>query len=267
MKDGEKYFQRERERTKSYYKPVAEKTKKEVMSRREKVREWVRRHREKKKKENLEKLTNKINEEQVNEISSSSDILVVKLPCLEPKSRTGKRISRANAKNHREIKNLKTDNSNLQRKYKTISKRFERYRKRKENGQGIGSSNSNNSNEMNEKEIDKEKLTPRKRTSLDLSEEGLTSRKVPKTIKHKLLLANIHTNEIQDSFKKSSNRGKSAVCNMIAEKLVTKYRVKRVLGLKTNIRRQSLNDSTKSLMDGKQWKFRKEKKHRILEIV
>lgn len=48
MKDGEKYFQRERERTKSYYKPVAEKTKKEVMSRREKVREWMRRQRKEK---------------------------------------------------------------------------------------------------------------------------------------------------------------------------------------------------------------------------
>ena len=70
-------------------------------------------------------------QEQCPEITSSSDTamatpLIVKLPLLDTKKRTRKRVSRAVSKCKRQIERLKRENEKSNRKFKTMSKRFER---------------------------------------------------------------------------------------------------------------------------------------------
>ncbi|CAC5407895.1 unnamed protein product [Mytilus coruscus] len=187
------------------------------------------------------------------EVSSSSDVqrssvtptLIVKLPNIDLKKRTRTRVSRATAKLRREVKTLTTEKENANRRFKKISKRYERLVKKTETIQHITAkrcqmvnspSTSNNTC-----------LTPRKRTMGELREEGLTPSKIPKPIQDKLLLANVLTEEIGNAWNSSGLKGKILVAQIVSGTGIKKYKMKKVLGIKTGIRRQNFRGSSQQI--------------------
>ncbi|CAC5379205.1 unnamed protein product [Mytilus coruscus] len=187
------------------------------------------------------------------EVSSSSDVqrssvtptLIVKLPNIDLKKRTRTRVSRATAKLRREVKTLTTEKENANRRFKKISKRYERLVKKTETIQHITAkrcqmvnspSTSNNTC-----------LTPRKRTMGELREERLTPSKIPKPIQDKLLLANVLTEEIGNAWNSSGLKGKILVAQIISGTGIKKYKMKKVLGIKTGIRRQNFRGSSQQI--------------------
>lgn len=124
LQEGEDYFRKERARVKGYYVPIAEQSKKKANDRRKKVREAVRKHRENKKlKLNIESLQDP---EVTSTTVTSTTSMIVKLPGIDQRNRTRRRISRATAKCRRTIEKLNEENRNLNRRVKTISKRYQR---------------------------------------------------------------------------------------------------------------------------------------------
>ncbi|XP_071138720.1 splicing regulatory glutamine/lysine-rich protein 1-like [Mytilus edulis] len=228
QQEGESYLEKERQRTKAYYVPIADRSKTDQEKRRKKVRKLVQKHRERNRQSTIEPSTSQpsqqvesTSQEQEQVVSSSTDNpistpLVVRLPCQNPKNRTRKRISRQVAKCNREIERLKGENINTQRKYKTVSKRYERLVKRttqnkpSENvGQDKETGNDTHGNDgPSSSKSGIEKLTPRKRTYKELRDEGLSPSKIPKIVKNKLVLANLLTDEIEDVITKVTSNQK-----------------------------------------------------------
>ena len=137
---GEEYFEKERKRVSQYYIPIEERSKKDQVKRQKKVKQYVQEHRQRKKRlqEQSEyvSIPSTSHTEQCSEISSSSDTakttqqLIVKLPLIDTKKRTRKRVSRAVSKSKREIERLQNENKKSQRKFKTVSKRYDRLAKK-----------------------------------------------------------------------------------------------------------------------------------------
>jgi len=240
LREGEAYLKRERERVKGYYVPIAEMPKKKAKQRRKKIREYVGRHRmEKKLKAASNTQTNQIDTcniiQDFEVTSSNSSSLIVRLPSIDQRIRSRRRISRATAKCMRSIEKLKEENTKLSRKVKTVSKRYERLVSKTKQPEECLNTSANTSPVV-------PPLTPRKRTSAELRAEGLTPRKVSKKIHDQLLLANVLTEELGQAWKSNGVRGKKVISKLIFGKLVEKYKMKKVLGVKTGIRRQNFKD-------------------------
>ena len=133
-KEGEEYLEKERKRVKGYYVPIQDRTPAERKKRRENVRKFVRQHRLKKLQEKHQSTrsetasTSTERDEVEDEFGvsstrpSTSSVMTVKLPSFDPKNRSRKRIARATANHHREIKKLRAANDNLKKQLKRISK-------------------------------------------------------------------------------------------------------------------------------------------------
>ncbi|VDI19574.1 Hypothetical predicted protein [Mytilus galloprovincialis] len=261
QQEGESYLEKERQRTKAYYVPIAERSKTDQEKRRKKVRKLVQKHRERNRQSTIEPSTSQpsqqvesTSQEQEQVVSSSTDNpistpLVVRLPCQNPKNRTRKRISRQVAKCNREIERLKGENINTQRKYKTVSKRYERLVKRttqnksSENvGQDKETGNDTHGNDgPSSSKSGTEKLTPRKRTYKELREmKACHPSKIPKIVKNKLVLANLLTDEIEDVYNKSDQQAKAIVTSIVSSSKLKEYKLTKTLSQSTGIRRSRL---------------------------
>lgn len=219
LREGEDYFRKERARVKGYYVPIAEQSKKKANDRRKKVREAVRKHRENKKlKLNIESLQDP---EVTSTTVTSTNSMIVKLPGIDQRNRTRRRISRATAKCRRTIEKLNEENRNLNRRVKTISKRYQRLLTKTKNAKTEESVNL---------ATGKQVLTPRKRTSTEIREEGLTPRKMPKNIQRRLLLANVLTDELKGAWKENGIKGKQLISRIVSGKLLKKYRMRKCVG-------------------------------------
>ena len=114
------------------------------------MRRHVKQHRQKKKRSQEADViqpvdaTHSNSQEQIPDISSSTDLpqvappLIVRLPCQDPKKRTRKRISRQVAKCNTEIDRLKRESRNKERKYKAVSKRYQRLVKKNDSQETNG---------------------------------------------------------------------------------------------------------------------------------
>ena len=244
LREGEAYLKKERERIKAYYVPIDEKPQRKAEERRQKIREWVRQHRLKNKNKS-KTVTNNL--EQSAEVSSSSsdvtstmntELLVVKLPKLATKKRTRTRVNRANTKHRRTIADLSGKNEQLNRKIKTVSKRYQRLVnmvKKTQPNESIPSTSP--SVENTPSTSTPVVFTPRKRTMTEIREEGLTPRKVPRKIKEKLLFANVITEELGIAWRSNGLKGKHVLKNLVNGEIIKKYKMMTMLGLKSGIRR------------------------------
>lgn len=168
LREGEDYFRKERARVKGYYVPIAERSKKKANERQKKVREAVRKHRENKK---LKLIIESLQDPEVTSTTvTSTTSMIVKLPGIDQRNCTRRRISRATAK-CRTIEKLNEENRNLNRTVKTISKQYQRLLTKIKNAKTEESVNLATGKRI---------LSPRKRTSTEIREEGLTPRKMPK---------------------------------------------------------------------------------------
>jgi hypothetical protein len=220
LQEGENYLKRERARVKGYYVPIAERPKKKANEIRKKVREAVRKHRKKLKLE-LSQASIQDSEITSSTEASSTSSMVVKLPAIDLRNRTRRRVSRATAKCRRTIEKLNEENRNLGRRVKTISKRYQRLLSRTKATMQAGDSEKSNAQPV---------LTPRKRTSTEIREEGLTPSKMSKTIQRKLLLANVLTDELHGTWKENGTKGKKLISKIISGKLLKKYRLRKYVG-------------------------------------
>ncbi|VDI32445.1 Hypothetical predicted protein [Mytilus galloprovincialis] len=266
QQEGESYLEKERQRTKAYYVPIAERSKTDQEKRRKK--------RERNRQSTIEPSTSQpsqqvesTSQEQEQVVSSSTDNpistpLVVRLPCQNPKNRTRKRISRQVAKCNREIERLKGENINTQRKYKTVSKRYERLVKRttqNKSSENVGQDKETGNDGPSSSKSGTEKLTPRKRTYKELRDEGLSPSKIPKIVKNKLVLANLLTDEIEDVYNKSDQQAKAIVTSIVSSSKLKEYKLTKTLSQSTGIRRSRLVKKRK-----KDWaKVRKRTRNRI----
>lgn len=168
----------------------------------------VRKHREN------EKLKLNIQSLQDPEVTSttvtSTTSMIVKLPGIDQRNRTRRTISRATVK-CRTIKKLNEENRNLNRRVKTISKRYRRLLTKTKNAKTEESVNL---------ATGKQVLASRKRTSTEIREEGLTPRKMAKSIQRRLLLANVLTDELKGAWKENEIKGKQLISRTVSGKLL-----------------------------------------------
>ena len=212
--------------------PIDEKPQRKAEERHQKVREWVRQHRLKNKNK-FKTVTNNL--EQSAEVSSSSsdvtstmntELLVVKLPKLATKKRTRTRVNRANTKHRRSIADLSGKNEQLNRKIKTVSKRYQRLVnmvKKTQPNESIPSTSP--SVENTPSTSTPVVFTPRKRTMTEIREEGLTQRKVPRKIKEKLLFTNVITEELEIAWRSNGLKGKHVLKNLVNGEIIKKYKM------------------------------------------
>lgn len=66
----------------------------------------------------------------------------------------------------------------------------------------------------------KQVLASRKRTSTEIREEGLTPRKMAKSIQRRLLLANVLTDELKGAWKENGIKGKQLISRTVSGKLL-----------------------------------------------
>ena len=191
-REGDSYLEKERQRVKKYYVPIDERSKKEQKARRDKVRKFVQEHRIRKRIEKAQAETTHHEIEMDDDVdengvssTTSTPKLVVKLPKIDSKERTRKRVSRAVAKQHRQIQQLKQKNIDLQKSYKRVSKKFECLAKREKAAIGSQEEKRVNDGQLTSA---KPSLTPRKRLTKDLREVGVSPSKIPRTLKTALCL-------------------------------------------------------------------------------
>lgn len=78
--------------------------------------------------------------------------------------------------------------------------------------------------------------------------EGISPRKLLKTITDKIVLANVITTEMKSIYKNSNIQGKAVVSNILSSHNLQKYRLQRTLRLKTGIRRHSLKRRNEDML-------------------
>ncbi|XP_067662907.1 uncharacterized protein [Haliotis asinina] len=250
-KEGENYHRKERERMRKYYVPISERSQKDVRKRRQDVLRWVQKHRQKK-REVKEGDTAGHNstvrselEEDENQVSSTvptPDPLVVRLPFVSPdRTRTRTRISRISARQRKQINKLTAMNRDLMRKYKRVSKKYERTMKNMTAVQidPVASKSSESSSNV----------TPRKRTDGELRNSGISPSKLPKVIVKKLLLANVVSDELKcarQEKREKGIKGKQVINQIVSGEIVKKYRMKRALSRNVGMNRRTLRISSKT---------------------
>ena len=244
-KEGEEYLEKERKRVKGYYVPIQDRTPAERKKRRENVRKFVRQHRLKKLQEKHQSTrsetasTSTERDEVEDEFGvsstrpSTSSVMRVKLPSFDPKNRSRKRIARATANHHREIKKLRAANDNLKKQLKRISKRYERLSKRTNKV-----SRAKTGNEIDSSNKETNTLTPRKRVAEDIADLRISPRKVPKRVKDTLLMAHVLTNEIKTARQLNGQKGKHMIAKIISGKLLKKYQMRNRLNKQTGLSRK-----------------------------
>lgn len=157
------------------------------------------------------------------------------------KQRTRKRISRAVAKQSREIKRLQNENKSLHRRYKKVSKRCERLQSKQNNtsNQTTPYQNKTANEDNQEPSVTKDAAlsfsTPRKRVATDLREAGMSPRKVPRKIRQTLLLGNVLSEEISDSRKQNGKKGRKVIASILSGNILRKYKLKRLLNKNTGL--------------------------------
>ena len=239
------YLEKERKRVKGYYVPIQERTPAERKKRRENVRKFVRQHRLNKLQEKHQTTrsetpsTSTKRDEVEDEFGvsstrpSTSSLMTVKLPSFDPKNRSRKRIARATANHHREIKKRRAANDNLKKQLKRVSKRYERLSKRSNKV-----SRAKTSNEVDSSNKETNAMTQRKRVTEDIGDLGISPRKVPKRVKDTLLMAHVLTNEIKTARQLNGQKGKHMIAKVISGKLLKKYQMRNRLNKQTGLCRK-----------------------------
>ncbi|XP_060564869.1 uncharacterized protein LOC132724071 [Ruditapes philippinarum] len=247
--EGEKYFEKERKRTRSYYVPTVKRSKKDLATRREKVRKNVQKYRQRMKELETQEQINQsacmqeddkliVDDENGVSWSTPNPKIVVKLPFFDPRQRTRRRISRVVSKQNREIEKLKFQNESLQKRYKTVSKRYQRLKKKTDDQPTPSSCNSSvNENEM--MPISPRQSTPRKRVAEELREAGVTPRKVPRKVRKMLLLGSALAEEVSGARKDNGKKGRKVIANILSGKIIKKYKLKSLLNKNTGINRKT----------------------------
>jgi hypothetical protein len=243
--EGEKYFEKERKRTRSYYVPTVKRSKKDLATRREKVRKNVQKYRQRMKELKTQEQINQstcMQEDEImivddaNSVSSSTPNpnIVVKLPFFDPRQRIRRRVSRVVSKQNQEIEKLKFQNESLQKKYKIVSKRYQRLKKKTDDQPTPSSCNSSvNENEI--MPISPRQSTPRKRVAEELREAGVTPRKVPRKVRKMLLLESSLAEEVSGARKNNGKKGRKVIANILSGKIIKKYKLKSLLNKNTGI--------------------------------
>ncbi|KAI8498685.1 hypothetical protein Bbelb_238870 [Branchiostoma belcheri] len=89
--------------------------------------------------------------------------------------------------------------------------------------------------------------TPRSKTNAEIRQAGLTPRQVPSSLRRKILFSNVFTSELRESYKKKRTEGKRVFRNVIAGKVVKKYRMMKTLSNELGMARNAkLNTKKKT---------------------
>jgi len=215
--EGEKYLEKERKRSKANYIPTVKRSKKYLANRRETVRKNVQKHRKR-----LQEAKEQINQssggqhgdimvvDDENGVSSSTleidPRLVIKLPCFDARQRTRRRTSRIASRQNKKIRKLKDQNQSLQKRYKTVSKRYERIKNKTDN-QHTPSSTNNSINESEIPPLTPSLSSPRNRVADELRDAGVTPRKIPRKVRKMLLLGNALAEEVNVARRENGKTG------------------------------------------------------------
>lgn len=243
-KEGEKYLEKERQRQRRNYIPVALLSSSAQKKRNRKINERVRKHRKNKKERQeiplqeddaVENLPESSGYESMSaSVSNERELLQVRLPILSAR-RNGpkKRLSKALSKAHREIKKLKSENDNLQRKVKTIQRRVQR---------------------MKNKQAP---ATPRSKTDKMMKEHGLDGR--ARNVRKQLLMSNVIIDEVNKKMKDKKAGKKKIVYGQVVGNLLKKYRCISKLSKATGLHRNVISRAIKRGVD-----FTKQRRLRTL---
>ena len=208
------FLQRERERRMSYYKGVETLPRRERLKRQLKTREAVARHRTKKRLERIDQ----------DKSTDSPPPMVVKMPFT--KIRTRRRISRAVAKNRREIQKVKEQLNSVTKRYRAAQRRLLRAKNRE----------------------DSVPSTPRSRTLAQMQEANIDHDQAAK-IRRQLLLGHVVMDEVKEAKKGTKKKKTRLMSNVIAGKIVKKYRCASLLSKNTGFDRRTLGKAYSKNLD------------------
>ena len=149
-----------------------------------------------------------------------------------------KRISRALANAHKEIKRLQAENQEVQRKSWKMQKKVYRMNKHMKTTSTHITSSSDQS--------DPASPSPRTLADKEIRLSRLTPRQVPK-IRRTLLVANCITSELRQAGKANSKQ-LGGLRNVIAGKIVKKYRVTKAFSIATGLNRRKMSLSCTKLI-------------------
>ena len=163
----------------------------------------------------------------------------VKLQFKKKKS-SRKRISRALAKAHKGIKGLQVENQELQRKSWKMQKKVDRMNKHMRTTSTPITSSSDQS--------DPTSPSPRTLADKEIRLSRITPRQVSKNqkIRSRLLVANCITSELRQAGKANSKQ-LGSLRNVIAGKIVKKYRVTKAVSMATGLNRRKMSLSCTKL--------------------
>lgn len=216
---GEDWLKQERKRTKQYYKPTAERNRKDEKVRRERIRDNVAAYRKRQKAllnntDDTIPVSDKknplVSKEDENGVSSTSSAqpLVVQIPMISARFKGGKKrashaLTRKSLRKHYEI---------LQKGQNTLRKRLERERKR------------------HREVID----TPRRKTDSLMRKAGLKlGTRATESIRKKLLYAECISKEAAEA--SEVNPAKKRLVGKVSGKIMKKYKMLTELKQSTNI--------------------------------
>ena len=201
----ENWLEKERERRRKYYIPVAELSRRERIRRNHSNNVVLKRHRKRKAAEKRAR---------IGEIQDEATPLIVRLPFRAKGSR--KRVSRAIKKKNKDLNKMGKQIEELKRKYKRAMRKLQRSKK---------STASSTPNSKTQSQLDDARLRPDQ----------------AKKIKRQILLGNAVMEEVKTA-KKSNPKSKSSILHRtIAGRIVKKYRCLSLLSKTTGIDRRHLS--------------------------
>ena len=193
---------------------------------------------EKKSIQQLDMLDSMEEKEELNFVGKTrTQTVKVKLQFKKKKS-SRKRISRAHAKAHKEIKEFQAENQGLQRKSWKMQRKVDRMNKHMRTTSTPITSSSDQSDPVSP--------SPRTLADKEIRLSGLTPRQVPK-IRRRLLVANCITSKLRQAGKANSKQ-LGSLRNVIAGKIVKKYRVIKAVSMATGLNRRKMSLSCTKLI-------------------
>ncbi|KAH3734603.1 uncharacterized protein LOC127850997 [Dreissena polymorpha] len=243
----ETFLEKERARAKGYRKPILAKTKKDQALIRERNKQYSQKYRDRQKtlKQTQVRSTTITTEaeekseedEHSNVVSSTSSepvarakrgqsTLLVKLSF--PQKRRNKRKSDALKRVHSKIQRLNGQISSLTRNKNKWAKRCQRISKKiilSAEADGITTAANN-----------EKSLTPKSKTIVELRRDGVSPRKLPKSVVKKLVLSNAILDEIKSSRRANPQQlRRNIATRVISGKILKKYKCVSMVSKKTGI--------------------------------
>ncbi|XP_066298277.1 uncharacterized protein [Branchiostoma lanceolatum] len=85
------------------------------------------------------------------------------------------------------------------------------------------------------------RLTPRSKTDAEIRQAGLTPRRVPSSLRKKILFSNVFTSGLRERYEKKKTEGKRVIRRMVAGKVMKKYRLMNTLSNELGFARNARN--------------------------